>query len=320
MKVDRIHEKIHRILVPFEGGLVVYLYLLKGDQVALVDTGVVESPRAVLQPALAQIGMSLADVDQILVTHVHMDHTGGNAEVKRASSAPIHVHSADIPRAQSTEALAEFMAAPLRVLELPAKMVQARYDRTIRGTGEPAGADLVLSDGDTLDLGAGLKLRVVHTPGHTPGSVCYYWEREGLLLAGDAVQGQGSGPGGYPLYFNAPDFRRSIARIADLDPALLCMSHSYIGGGGVNDPTRAQEDARALLQESLQVADAIHGAVVGALRQKPDASKREIALSALSELVYQIPTLLDRESGMPRSGIPTLLAHIDAALAGSYPE
>jgi len=49
----------------------------------------------------------------------------------------------------------------------------------------------VLPDGDRVDLGSGLELKVVHTPGHTPGSVCYYWEAEKLLLSGDAVQKPG---------------------------------------------------------------------------------------------------------------------------------
>jgi glyoxylase-like metal-dependent hydrolase (beta-lactamase superfamily II) len=56
-----------------------------------------------------------------------------------------------------------------------------------------------LQDGDELDLGRALVLRVLHTPGHTPGSISLYWEREGILFTGDSLQGRGSRPGWMPL-------------------------------------------------------------------------------------------------------------------------
>ncbi len=319
VRIERINSALYRIATPFDKTGTVFLYLVKGDRVALVDTGAVDSPREVLEPALAEFGMGLSDVDLILNTHAHLDHSGGNLETKRASGAPIHVHASDLMMAQSTETQVEFHIAPLRVLEFPAETIQERADYVIRNSGPAAGADVVLTDGEIVDLGAGVQLRVVHSPGHSPGHVCYYWEPEGVLISGDAIQGQGARPGSYPYYFNARDYRRSLMALAKLDIRTLCAGHAYIGGTLVNSPTRTGNGVAMFLQESVRVADSIHRAVTEAIRHKPGASKRDLAFAALSELIYSIPQLLVRQTGMPLHAGPALVAHIDAALEGSYP-
>lgn len=319
MQVVRIHDSIYRIKVPFMEGGTVFLYLLKGDSVALVDTGVAQSPQRQIEPALAQLGMSLSDVDLILNTHAHPDHTGGNLAMKAVSGAPIHLHSGDLSMANSTEAQVEFMTAPLRALGFPEGAVRQRGEWVIECAGQAAGADRFLSNGDVVDLGGDIKLSVVHCPGHTPGSVCYYWEAEGIVLTGDAVQGLGSRPGGYPLYFDASNYRRSLDVLTQLEFQVLCLGHAYLGGSLINEPTRTGEEGRSLLRESKTIADLLHRTVVDAINGKPSANKGEIALEALSELIYHIPQLLVRQTRMPTNGGPTLLAHIDAVLSGSYP-
>ncbi len=319
MQVDRIHKDVYRIATPFDKAGTVFLYLVKGDRTALVDTGAVDSPLEVLEPALAEAGMDLGDVDLILNTHAHLDHSGGNLEAKRISGAPIHVHSADLFMAQSTEAQVEAHIAPLRALEFPEEAIQERAEYVLRNAGPAAGADVLLTDGEVVDLGGGVQLRVIHCPGHTPGHVCYFWESEGVLISGDAIQGQGARPGGYPYYFNARDYRRSLAALAKLKVRLLCMGHAFQGGALVNNPVRTDQEVGAFLQESIRVADTIHRSVVEALRQKPGASNRDLAYAALSELIYHIPQQLVRQTHMPHSAGPVLLAHINAALDSSYP-
>ncbi len=319
MRIERINSAIYRITALYDKTGTVFLYLIKGSRVALVDTGAVDSPREVLEPALAEIGMDLSDVDLILNTHAHLDHSGGNLETKRASNAPIHVHTADLPMAQSTETQVEFHIAPLRILEFPAEAIQERTEYVIRNAGPSVGADGLLTDGEVVDLGSGVQLKVIHCPGHTPGHVCYLWESEGLLISGDAIQGQGSRPGGYPYYFNARDYRRSLAALSKLDIRTICAGHAFLGGTLVNSPVRTGSGVALFLQESIRVADTIHKAAAEAIRHKPGASKRELAFAALSELIYQIPQLLVRQTSMPLHAGPVLLAHIDAALEGNYP-
>lgn len=319
MKTERINRALYRITTPFDKTGTVFLYLLKGDSIALIDTGAADSPREVLEPALSEIGLGLSDIDLILNTHAHLDHSGGNLETKRASGALVHVHAQDMAMAQSTETQVEFHIAPLRELELPSEFIQERADFVVRNAGPSTGVDVVLTDEELLDLGGGIRLRVVHCPGHTPGHVCYFWEEEGILISGDAIQGHGGRPGSYPYYFDAPAYRRSLVKLSKLPIGTLCTGHAYAGGTAINSPVRTGDEVVAFLQESIRVADSIHRAVSEAIRHKPGASKREWAYSALSELIYHVPQLLVRQTGMPLHAGPALATHIDAALNGSYP-
>ena len=319
MTIEQVHRAIYMIAVPFGGTGTMFSYLIKGERLALVDTGVAESPQTVLRPALAEIGLDLTDVSVILNTHAHLDHSGGNSKVKRTSNAHVHVHEADAPMARSVEAEVEFHTQPLRVLGFPPEVIADRAAHVRDNAGEPAGADIALSDGDTIDLGARIGLRAVHCPGNTPGSVAYWWEEEDILLTGDGIQGQGSRPGGYPLYHDASNYRRSLKQLMSLNCRTLCLGHAYLGGTLLNHPVRRGSEVHMFIQAAITTADTIHKAVTDAMRKRSHASKREIAFAALDELLYEIPQLRLRRTGMPVLAGPTLLAHIESALGGTYP-
>jgi len=106
-------------------------------------------------------------------THAHFDHVGVSARVKRETGAPILLHESDLP-------LYERLEEQGRLFGL--------------ATGAPDAVDRFLADGDRVECGGGF-LEVLHTPGHTPGSVCFRLGGESpLLFSGDTL------------------FRRSIGR------------------------------------------------------------------------------------------------------------
>jgi glyoxylase-like metal-dependent hydrolase (beta-lactamase superfamily II) len=315
-----VKQQLSTVMAPFHGGGNVFLYLLKGDRIALVDTGVTHTPSEVLQPALAEMGLTLSDIDLVLNTHAHLDHSGGNGEMKKFSKATIHVHRDDLFMADSVEAQVEFMIAPLISLGFSKDALEDRAEHVVSNAGEAVGADVVLSEGDTVDLGKGIVLTVVHNPGHTPGSISYFWESEGIMLMGDGVPGMGSRPGAYPLYFDASSYRRSLTKLSRIDIRMMCLGHAYLGGTLINNPIRTGADCGLFLKGAIWTADTIHKAAVDAVRRMPGASTRELALAMVSELVYSIPQVLVRETGMPGAAPAALSSHIDAALDRSYPE
>ena len=320
MGFTQVNQSLYTVMAPFHGGGNVFLYLLKGDRIALVDTGVEHTPGEVIQPALAEMGLALADIDLILNTHAHLDHAGGNGEMKKLSKASIYLHRDDLFMADSVQAQVEFMTAPLIALDFPAEAIKERADHTICNTGQAVGADVLLSEDDTVDLGKGIVLRVVHNPGHTPGSISYFWESEGILLAGDGVPGMGSRPGGYPLYFDACNYRRSLAKLSRMDFRMMCLGHAYLGGTLVNNPIRMGADCGLFLKGAIQTADTIHKAAVDAVLRMPGAGKGGLALAMVSELIYStIPLVLVRKTGMPGAAAAAFASHIEAALNGSYP-
>jgi glyoxylase-like metal-dependent hydrolase (beta-lactamase superfamily II) len=142
--------------------------------VTVVDCGVSKaSPRIVA--GLAAIGKRPEDVTRILLTHVHNDHIGGASALVRATGADVAVHAADAGFAESGR------AAPMNGRTVGGRLL----NRLPGGRFEPVAVARRLADGDVLDVGGGL--RIVHTPGHSPGHVSLLHEPTRVLITGDAL-------------------------------------------------------------------------------------------------------------------------------------
>jgi glyoxylase-like metal-dependent hydrolase (beta-lactamase superfamily II) len=183
--------------------------LVDGDEITLVDAGHVGSGR-MLRRYLVRIGRSVEHVTRIVCTHGHPDHIGGVHEIAASSGATVHMHPADSERLRIRfrEVIGNFSPGPIVALL----------------TRAPAGAR-PLDDGDELPVLGGM--RVVHTPGHTPGSISLYSPERRFVIVGDMLQ-RVRGKVTLPNYFFTDDMaeaRRSIARLADLDVETILFSH-----------------------------------------------------------------------------------------------
>lgn len=120
----------------------------------------------------------------VLLTHAHADHIGALPKVKAAYDIPVYLCEEEV-----------------QVLSNPV------YNLAVSGY-DLAADDVTVKDGQILELG-GMKIKVIHTPGHTPGGCCYYIEEAGILLAGDTMfrfsWGRTDFPGGSDI-----DLMRSI--------------------------------------------------------------------------------------------------------------
>jgi glyoxylase-like metal-dependent hydrolase (beta-lactamase superfamily II) len=183
--------------------------LVDGDEITLVDAGHVGSGR-VLRKYLARIGRSMEHITRIVCTHGHPDHIGGVHEIAALSGAEVLLHPADSERLRIRlrEVIAHFSPGPIVALL----------------TRAPSHANPI-EDGDELPSLGGL--RVLHTPGHTPGSVCLYSPERRFVIVGDLLQ-RVKGKVTLPNYFFTDDMaeaRRSIGRLADLDVETILFSH-----------------------------------------------------------------------------------------------
>jgi glyoxylase-like metal-dependent hydrolase (beta-lactamase superfamily II) len=216
-KVKEIAQDVYLI----EGLRMANVYLLASeDGLALVDTGMAGDVDWIVAQ-IAETGSKPAALASILVTHAHPDHIGGLPKLARRYDAQVIAHQAEAP-----------------YLEGAAQMPPGSWVQRVMAwlgellPGEPPQIEVArgLEDGEVLDLLGGL--RVIHTPGHTPGSMCLYQEERRILFCGDLLfNGHPfTGRGGlqYPprLFSTDPaEVRRSARRLLDLEIDLLCPGH-----------------------------------------------------------------------------------------------
>jgi glyoxylase-like metal-dependent hydrolase (beta-lactamase superfamily II) len=211
--VPRVHA------VPMLGATA---FLACEERLTLIDAGLVGSRRR-LERYLRRLGRSLDELDLIVCTHAHPDHIGAVAELTRDSNATVVMHPADI-----------------ELLRLGLRQAVRNASRTnlIAAVTRAPRDPVPVHDGEVLPALGGL--RVVHTPGHTPGSICLYAPSLRLVFVGDVLQVI-RGSVTYASSFFSADFpaaRASIARLAALDVETIAFSHY--------PPWR--RDARATLQ------------------------------------------------------------------------
>ena len=190
-------------------------FIIAEERLTLIDAGMVGSRRT-LERRLRGLGRSLAELERIICTHGHPDHIGGvNELVRDRDDVEVLIHSADLDGLQ----------LPLRAALAGSSNGGGRRGRLIQYLTRVPANCTPIHDGAVLPLLGGL--RVVHTPGHTPGSICLYADRLRLLFTGDVLQVI-RGRLTYASRFFSHDHaeaRSSVERLAALEVETIAFSH-----------------------------------------------------------------------------------------------
>ncbi|MEV5876324.1 MBL fold metallo-hydrolase [Streptomyces sp. NPDC052101] len=150
-------------------------FLVDGDDgFTLVDVGWAKAPSALLN-AVAELGRKPSDIRRVILTHAHPDHVQGAAGLRRRTGARILIHDADRPWLEAGRVPPEGRSGRAGRL----------LDRLPKLHWAPCPADGTVTDGEVVDGSNGL--RVIHTPGHSPGHIVLLHEPTRTALMGDAV-------------------------------------------------------------------------------------------------------------------------------------
>ena len=257
--VEQLRPDLWSIPVPMFGPLryvSVYAFALAGGGLGLIDTGW-ESDEGwtALTHGLREIGAAVEDVRGVLVTHLHFDHLGLANRVREASGAWLAMHPADARLIKSWN-VRDAEAAVAEEVEFLVSLGAGRDDAVADvGPSENferflrmAVPDRLLEDGDVADL-PGWSLRAVHTPGHTPGHLCFAEERTGLFFSGDHVLPRispniSSSASGSPDPLK--DYLGALAAVRDTEPTEVLPAHEwrFTGLAGRVDELSAHHEHR----------------------------------------------------------------------------
>ena len=204
-----------------KGGHVRAFLLDSGTDLTLIDTLFDTDARQVLE-RIGSIGRSIQDLKRILLTHGHRSHLGGLATLKRLSGATVYSHEweADIIAGERTAQPVTII--PMRPLGNYWRVYYLQFGAALgRGKHPPCTVDSTLDDGDTVG-----PVRVLHTPGHTPGHLAFWWPEHRVLFAGDAIVTYPVFEAGWPAFnLNPTQQRNSLRRMADLGAEVLAVGH-----------------------------------------------------------------------------------------------
>ena len=235
---QEIYPGIFRIILPLAGTKPgpVNAYLFTGTPVTLLDTGTVKSA-AVLERELGAIGFAFSDIEQIVLTHGHIDHYGAAQRIIRGAGRPIPVLANEEDRVlieHGIEVSEKQFSRYYRLMGVPFKfhlsLLLVRW--LFLSMAEKCHVDRPISEGDTLSLG-GYEATVIATPGHTRGSVSFYLEKEGLLFPGDHILGHIT-PNAFvmleadfvlPRRMSQVEFYHSLEKIERISPRVVYPAH-----------------------------------------------------------------------------------------------
>ncbi|MDX6438821.1 MAG: hydroxyacylglutathione hydrolase [Gaiellaceae bacterium] len=211
--IEIVDQGVARIQLPKPAA---HVYVLLGERPALVDAGLPDSGPAV-HDGLRALGILPDEVALVLLTHEHADHAGGARAFPNALLA----------------------AHPLAAAKLRHGDRRATHARASR---EP---ELELYDRSLVHAG-GFALRVLHTPGHTSGSICLYEESHGLLFTGDTAFARGTLTDVFESGSRG-DHMASLQRLLGLPVRLLLPGHGHVSEDPRGDLTLALDAARETL-------------------------------------------------------------------------
>lgn len=251
-------ENINNV-IPIEckfGKASAYAYYIDAPKPVLIDTGVANSAAEAIEPTLLEHNKRIEDIEWILLTHGHVDHLGGAYAVweKTGKKAKVAIPQEEAELLRNRELhLRDY--ENLQGKYLPKEVQEKHKAILMNDIGDNLEPELELKGGEVFDLGNGMRLKAVRTPGHSRGQVTFFFEEEGWAFAADAVQMYGGANAKFPNIEQPGPYRESLKYLLDkVKPKRLFLGHHFLdASGNVKSAQLEGNDVKEALQASLDM-------------------------------------------------------------------
>jgi len=268
---ETVHALKHPFFIPVNPELslerFVYSFLLFGPKhVHLIDSGVAESENAIIE-YIQENNRSVEDIKTLILTHSHPDHIGSAKSIKEQTGCDVFAHTAEQKWIEDVDT---------QFADRPVPGFQALVKNSV-------GIDRFLHDGDRIEIDKDLTLRVIHTPGHSAGSVALVLEQDNVLISADSILL----PDSFPIYEDAVASLTSLQKLQALEN-LEWLLASW------DEPRKGNKIAERM-EQGMNYLKTIHGYI-----QEIDAPHNLSPMDLCNQLV--------RRMGLPPAAVNPLVA------------
>lgn len=238
----KIIEPIHALEIPFKVPVspeihidrLVFAYLIFGKKITLIDSGVAGT-ESIIFDYIKKNGRYPHEISTLILSHSHPDHIGSAQIIKEATDCRVLCHPAEKDWVEDVEK-------------------QAR-ERPVPGfhslVGGSIPVDDLLQDEDLLRIEESIQCKVIHTPGHSAGSISLYFEDEKVLFSGDAFPV----PGDLPVYDDIAICAASIKKLKEIEGIEILLS-------SWEAPIRGNDKINRRIESGVIYLQKIHNAVL----------------------------------------------------------
>jgi glyoxylase-like metal-dependent hydrolase (beta-lactamase superfamily II) len=288
-----LYKNVYQIQSLF-GGRNLFQYLLVGDNIFLVDTGIAETPEKVIFPYMDRLRLPTQRLTLAVTTHADLDHQGGNDAIKRASPGTwLSCGAAD----------RELVEDPRALFDRRYNFLRAEHDvgfdpEPPPDAGKSRKMDVCFSGGEKLRLTDDWTLDVLHVPGHSRGHLALYDAKHQAAFVGDAIHGRGcpkaAGGMAIPVTYYQVDIYLSTLRYFEHLPIEVLYSGHW--------PIMRGEEIRSFIGESRRTVELFDRVILESLARHPAGLTMKELIDAVSNEVGDWPPNANELAMFPVKG------------------